>query len=73
MKPRAPRPFATPSRSSAQEVAGRCESKRREVQREALDVGIAELDARLGVQTSPDELMEEIYPELGLRGRAHGS
>ena len=33
---------------------------------EALDVGIAELDAGLGVETTPDELMAEISAELGL-------
>jgi hypothetical protein len=33
---------------------------------EALDVGIAELDAGLGVETTPDELMTEISTELVL-------
>ena len=33
---------------------------------EALDEGIAELDAGLGVETTPDELMAEISSELGL-------
>jgi Arc/MetJ-type ribon-helix-helix transcriptional regulator len=32
----------------------------------ALDEGIAELDAGLGVETTPDELMAEISDELGL-------
>lgn len=34
--------------------------------RGALDEGIAELDAGLGVETTPDELMAEISAELGL-------
>jgi hypothetical protein len=34
--------------------------------RNALDVGIAELDAGLGVETTPDELMAEVCEELGL-------
>jgi putative addiction module CopG family antidote len=34
--------------------------------RAALDTGIAELDASLGVETTPDELMAEISAELGL-------
>ena len=33
---------------------------------EALDVGITELDAGLGVKTTPDELMAEVSAELGL-------
>jgi hypothetical protein len=33
---------------------------------EALNVGIAALDAGLGVETTPDELMTEISTELGL-------
>jgi Arc/MetJ-type ribon-helix-helix transcriptional regulator len=42
------------------------EQKKLAVLREALDLGIAELDAGLGVQTTPDELMAEISAELGL-------
>jgi hypothetical protein len=34
--------------------------------RAALAVGLAELDAGLGVETSPDELMAEISAELRL-------
>lgn len=34
--------------------------------RAALDVGIAELDAGLGIETTPDESMDEISAELGL-------
>jgi antitoxin ParD1/3/4 len=40
--------------------------KRLAVLRAALDEGIAELDAGLGVETTPDELMAEISAELGL-------
>lgn len=42
------------------------EEKKLAVLREALDVGIAELDAGLGVETSPEELMAEIYADVGL-------
>lgn len=42
------------------------EEKKRAVLREALQEGIAELDARKGVETTPDELMDEIDAELGL-------
>jgi hypothetical protein len=35
--------------------------------RAAIDAGIAELDdAGLGVETTPDELMAEVFDELGL-------
>lgn len=33
--------------------------------RAALDMGIAELDAGLGVETTPDELMAEVSAEVG--------
>jgi hypothetical protein len=36
------------------------------VLQQALDEGIAELDAALGVETTPDDLMTEISDELGL-------
>jgi len=36
------------------------------VLREALDVGIAELDAGQGVETSPEKLMDEVFAEVGL-------
>jgi len=36
------------------------EEKKRAVLREALQEGIAELDAGKGVETSPDELMDEV-------------
>ena len=42
------------------------EQKRCAVLRDALDVGIAELDAGLGVETTPDELMAEISEGVGL-------
>jgi Arc/MetJ-type ribon-helix-helix transcriptional regulator len=42
------------------------EQKKLAVLREALDVGIAELDAGLGVETTPDELVAEVSAELGL-------
>jgi Arc/MetJ-type ribon-helix-helix transcriptional regulator len=42
------------------------EDKKLAVLREALDEGIAELDAGLGVETTPDELMSEISAELDL-------
>jgi hypothetical protein len=42
------------------------EEKKLAVLREALDEGIAELDAGLGVETTPDELMSEISAELDL-------
>jgi hypothetical protein len=34
--------------------------------RNALDVGVAELDAGLGVEMTPDALMAEVSEELGL-------
>ncbi|HEX9295299.1 MAG TPA: hypothetical protein VF881_05675 [Polyangiaceae bacterium] len=42
------------------------EEKKRAVLREALQEGIAELDAGQGVETSPEELMAEVDAELGL-------
>jgi Arc/MetJ-type ribon-helix-helix transcriptional regulator len=42
------------------------EEKKLAVLRAALDEGIAELDAGLGIETTPDELMAEISAELGL-------
>jgi len=52
---------------SVQEVVREAvEAKKLAVLREALDEGIAELDAGLGVETTPDELMAEISAELGL-------
>ena len=42
------------------------EEKKRAVLREALDAGIAELDGGHGVETSPDELMAEVFADVGL-------
>jgi Arc/MetJ-type ribon-helix-helix transcriptional regulator len=39
------------------------EEKKRAVLRDALDEGIAELDAGLGVESSPEELMAEVRAE----------
>jgi Arc/MetJ-type ribon-helix-helix transcriptional regulator len=39
------------------------EEKKRAVLRDALDEGIAELDAGLGVESSPAELMAEVRAE----------
>ncbi len=59
--------------SSGQPLGTRCErrgealeEKKRAVLREALQEGIAELDAGQGVETSPEELMAEVDAELGL-------
>ena len=41
------------------------EEKKRAVLREALQEGIAQLDAGHGVETSPEELMAEVEAELG--------
>jgi Arc/MetJ-type ribon-helix-helix transcriptional regulator len=47
-------------------VRAALDDKRRAVLRDALDLGIAELDAGLGIECSPDELMREISIEVGL-------
>lgn len=52
------------SLSVADVVREALEDKRRAVLREAVDAGITELDAGLGVETSPDELMAEIYADV---------
>ena len=52
--------------SVADVVRDALEEKRLAVLREALDAGIAELDAGLGVETTPDELMADISSEVGL-------
>lgn len=54
------------SASVADVVRDALEEKKRAVLREALDAGIAELDAGHGVETSPDELMAEVYADIGL-------
>ena len=55
------------STSVAEVVRDALEEKRRTVLREALDEGIAELDAGLGVEGSPDQLMAEICAEVGIK------
>jgi Arc/MetJ-type ribon-helix-helix transcriptional regulator len=42
------------------------EEKRRSVLREAIDVGVAELDAGKGIEATPEGLMGEIYVGAGL-------
>lgn len=42
------------------------EEKQRALLRDALDEGIAELDAGLGVESSPEELMAEIRAEAAV-------
>ncbi|MEJ7730217.1 MAG: hypothetical protein WKG00_13490 [Polyangiaceae bacterium] len=54
------------SASVADVVRDALEEKKRSVLREALDAGIAELEAGHGVETSPDELMAEVYADVGL-------
>lgn len=54
------------SASVADVVCDAMQEKKLAVLRAALDEGIAELDAGLGVETTPDELMAEISAELGL-------
>ena len=52
--------------SVADVVRDALEQKKAAALRAALDVGIAELDAGLGVETTPDELMDEVSAEVGL-------
>jgi Arc/MetJ-type ribon-helix-helix transcriptional regulator len=54
------------SASVADVVRDALEEKKRSLLREALDAGIAELDAGCGVESSPDELMAEICTDVGL-------
>jgi toxin ParE1/3/4 len=54
------------SPSVADVVRDAVDEKRRAVLRAAIDAGIAELDAGLGVECTPDELMAEVYAEVGL-------
>jgi Arc/MetJ-type ribon-helix-helix transcriptional regulator len=42
------------------------EEKKLAVLRDALDVGIAELDDGLGVESTPDEIMADVSVEAGL-------
>jgi Arc/MetJ-type ribon-helix-helix transcriptional regulator len=55
------------SASIADVVRDALEEKKRAVLREAIDQGLAELDAGLGVETSPEELMAEVRAEVGLK------
>lgn len=52
--------------SVADVVCDALEEKKRVVLREAIDEGVAELDAGLGVETSPEDLMAEVRAEAGL-------
>jgi Arc/MetJ-type ribon-helix-helix transcriptional regulator len=54
------------SASVADVVCEALEEKKRAVLRQAIDAGIAELDAGQGVAGTPDELMDEIYADIGL-------
>ena len=54
------------SASVADVVRDALEEKKRAVLREALEAGIAELDAGHGIETSPDELMAEVFADVGL-------
>ena len=54
------------SASVADVVRDAMAEKKLAVLRDALDEGSAELDAGLGVETSPEALMAEISAELGL-------
>jgi Arc/MetJ-type ribon-helix-helix transcriptional regulator len=54
------------STSVAEVVRDALDDKRRTLLREALDAGIAELDAGLGVKGSPDELIAEICAKVGI-------
>ena len=57
-----PEPKKPSGRASSMELAAA-----RTRLREALDVGIAELNAGLGVEGSPDALMAEICAEVGIK------
>lgn len=54
------------SASVADVVRDALEAKKLAVLREALDAGIAELDAGQGVEGAPEELMAEVYAVVGL-------
>ncbi|WP_437625989.1 ribbon-helix-helix domain-containing protein [Sorangium sp. So ce1151] len=57
----------TGQNNSIEEVAlGALNEKRLAALREALDVGIAELDAGLGEECSPEDFMAKVCEELGL-------
>lgn len=54
------------SASVADVVRDALEEKKRAALREAIDEGVAEFDAGLGVESSPEELMAEVRAEAGL-------
>lgn len=54
------------SSSVADVVREALEDKKLAVLREALDIGVAELDAGKGVERSPEELMDEVFADVGL-------
>ena len=54
------------SASVAEVIRDALEDKKLAVLREALDVGITELDAGQGVEGSPEELMAGVYSDVGL-------
>ena len=54
------------SPSVAEVVRDAMDEKRRKVLRTAIDAGMAEIDAGLGVECTPDELMAEVSVEVGL-------
>ncbi len=51
---------------AVRKIEASMDEKTRAALLEALDEGIAELDAGRGVETTPDELMAEISAELDL-------
>jgi Arc/MetJ-type ribon-helix-helix transcriptional regulator len=52
--------------SVAEVVCDAVEQQKVAALRAALDVGIAELEAGLGIETTADELMDEVSAEVGL-------
>jgi len=54
------------SASVADVVRDALEEKRRKVLRAAVDAGMAEMEAGLGVECTPEELMAEVDAEVGL-------
>ena len=52
--------------SVADFVRNSLEEKKLAVLCDALDVGIAELDSGLGVESTPDEVLAEVSVEVGL-------
>lgn len=52
--------------SVAEVVCDAVDQKQLAVLRVALDVGIAELHAGLGIEATPDELLDEVSADVGL-------